>query len=262
MRHLYSALLFSLTIIICSCGPLLELANKKVKLDESDSKPISHTKWTELLQKHVSDGKLNYQGVIEDSILFNNYLSELSSGLPNEKNWSDDEQFAYWVNAYNAFTVKLIIDNYPVNSIKDIKNGVPFVNTVWDIKFIKIENQKFDLNNIEHGILRKNYEDPRIHFAVNCASISCPALLDEAYTADKLNEQLDNAAKSFLYDKSKNNVDPNEPSLSPIFSWFKSDFTKDQSLIEYVNKYLDIPINKNAKLSKTDYDWNLNDVKE
>lgn len=249
-------------ILLSSCGPLLNLANKEVKLDPSESKPVSHIKWSELLQKHVRDGKLDYQGVIKDSILLNEYLKVLSSALPNDDNWSRDEQFAYWVNAYNAFTVKLIVDNYPVNSIKDIKKGVPFVNTVWDIKFITIENQQFDLNNIEHGILRRKFKDPRIHFAVNCASISCPALLDQAFTAKNLNQQLDSATKAFLYDKSKNNIDPNKPSLSQIFTWYKPDFTDDQTIIEFVNKFIENPISNSVKVSKTEYDWNLNDIRE
>jgi len=163
MNKSLQVLIISLTLTLSSCGQLLNLANKEVKLNKSDSTPISHLKWDKLLQDHVQGSKLNYQGIIKDSTLFNSYINELSSSLPNEANWSREEQFAYWINAYNAFTVKLIIDNYPVKSIKDIKGGIAFVNSVWDIKFIKIEDQLFDLNNIEHGILRRKFKDPRIH---------------------------------------------------------------------------------------------------
>lgn len=251
---------FALILSLCSCGILLDLANKEVKLNESNSSPISHEKWTVLLQNHVKADRVDYQGIIKDSVLFNSYIKQLESSLPNDKNWSRDEQFAYWVNAYNAFTVKLIIDNYPVKSIKDIKGGIAFVNSVWDIKFIKIEGQELDLNNIEHGILRKKFKDPRIHFAVNCASISCPALINEAYTAEKLDAQLTEATKMFLNSESKNILDPEKPKLSPIFSWYKSDFTKDQSLVEFINKFTEEPIKESAQISKTDYDWNLNDI--
>jgi len=262
MRYLSQFIIFSLFLSLSSCGFFLNIANKKVKLDKSDSTAISHDKWTTLLQAHVKDGKLDYKGIIKDSILFNEYITELESSLPNDANWSQEEQYAYWINAYNAFTVQLIIQNYPVKSIKDIKGGVAFINSVWDIKFIKIEDQEFDLNNIEHGILRKKWEDPRIHFAVNCASVSCPALQDKAFTAPDLEAQLNQATRDFLYNKSKNDLDPDNPKLSPIFSWFKSDFTKGQSVIEFVNKYIDTPIKKSANVSKTEYDWNLNDVQE
>lgn len=251
-----------LTLSLLSCGAALNLVSREVKLSDSNSTPINHNIWTDLLQKHVKSSGVDYRGFIDDSTSFNKYLGLLESSLPNEKNWSRDEQFAYWINAYNAFTVKLIIDHYPTKSIKDIKKGVPFVNSVWDIKFIKIEDQKLDLNNIEHGILRKKYADPRLHFAINCASISCPALLNEAYVAEKLDMQLQEAGIAFLNDNLKNKIDSKNPKLSPIFSWFKSDFTKGQSLIEFVNQFIDEPIAESAKVSKTDYDWNLNDIKD
>ena len=95
-----------------------------------------------------------------------------------------------------AFTVELILRNYPIASIKDIKDGVPFVNTVWDIKFITIEGTDFDLNNIEHGILRKKFNDPRVHFALVCGSMSCPKLQSFAFAADQLEEQLERAGES------------------------------------------------------------------
>ena len=246
--------------ILASCGGLLNLMTEGVDVNPSSSQPVDHTLWTELLQKHVKDGKLNYQSIIRDSIKFNSYLDVLKSSLPNDDNWSQQEQFAYWINAYNAFTVELIIQNYPINSIKDIKGGVPFINSVWDIKFITIEGQEFDLNNIEHGILRDKFNDPRIHFAINCASISCPALKNEAYTAARIDDQLNEAARDFLFDNSKNSINSKEAKLSKIFKWFKKDFTKDQSLVEFLNKFLDSPISKSTKISNLDYDWNLNDI--
>jgi len=231
----------------------------------SASKPVTHEIWDGLLKKHVSkNGDVNYKGFIADSAKLNNYLEVLSKHHPNEKNWSREEQMAYWINAYNAFTIKLIVQNYPVKSIKDIKNGIPFVNTVWDIKFIKIEGQEYDLNNIEHSILRPKFEDPRIHFAVNCASVSCPNLLNEAFTAKRLNEQLDGAARSFLADKSKNKFDStSKAQVSKIFSWFKGDFTKkDKSLVDFLNRYAPVKLTAKAEIAYLDYDWNLNDVKK
>ncbi|PCJ89437.1 MAG: hypothetical protein COA57_02230 [Flavobacteriales bacterium] len=227
----------------------------------SDSKPISHATWNKLLNKHVTaDGHTNYKGFIKDSLEFNKYIALLSANHPNDANWSEKEQIAYWINAYNAFTVQLIIRNYPLKSIKDIKRGIVFVNTVWDIKFINIEGQEYDLNRIEHGTLRKNHNEPRIHFAVNCASVSCPPLRNEAYTAQKLSLQLDEQAQKFINSGIRNKiVSPDEVHLSKIFSWFKGDFTKEGTLIEFLNRYSETKISASATISYLEYGWELNE---
>lgn len=229
----------------------------------SGSKPVSHDLWTQLLQKHVAaNGTVNYRGFIADKTALNQYLQLLQDNHPNNANWSNNEQLAYWLNAYNAFTVALITDNYPVASIKDITKGpnIPFVNSPWDIKFINIENTGYDLNNIEHGILRKQFNDPRIHFGINCASKSCPNLMQQAFTADKVNVQLDSLARAFLADTSKNKITSEEVQLSKIFSWFKGDFTKKNTpLITFLNKYAPLTIKPDAKIRFLDYDWQLNE---
>jgi hypothetical protein len=232
----------------------------KVQDYESNARPISHNTWDSLVQKYVSEeGNVNYKGFIADSTKLNKYLALLSANHPNEKFWTKEERLAYWINAYNAFTVKLIVDNYPVPSIKDIKNGIPFVNTVWDIKFIHIEDATYDLNNIEHGIIRPKFNEPRIHFAVNCASQSCPKLANYAFTADKLDEQLDQAARSFINGSDKNQISKDEAKLSKIFSWYGGDFKKNSSLIEFINQYSDVKINAKADIDYLDYDWSLNE---
>jgi len=249
MRFLFSlALVAALIYLLSAC---------KVRNYNGDARPVTHEIWDSLLRDHVSDaGKVNYKGFIKDSIKFNRYLDLLSKNHPNEKNWSKEEQLAYWINAYNAFTVKLIVDHYPIKSIKDIKNGIPFVNTVWDIKFIKIEDRTYDLNNIEHGIIRPTFKDPRIHMAVNCASISCPKLQNRAYTGDKINEQLDDAAREFLSDTGKNKITPEKAQLSKIFDWYGGDF---DSVTDFVNKYSQVKISKNTKIEHLEYDWGLNE---
>jgi len=225
----------------------------------SNSNPISHESWTTLLSKHVSDeGWVDYVGFQQDSLALNQYLKLLSSSHPNDKNWSEDEQLAYWINAYNAFTVKMIVDHYPVASIKDIKKGIPFVNTVWDIKFINIEGHEYDLNNIEHGIIRKQFDEPRIHFAVNCASISCPQLLNEAFEAKRLDAQLTQVARGFLSDTARNQVA--DKKVSSIFSWFRGDFKdKSGSLVKFINQYAPEPIPEDSELEFLDYNWQLNE---
>ncbi len=232
-----------------------------VKEFSSNSSPIAHTIWDELVKKHVTEtGAVDYKGFQRDSVQLNRYLSQLQNNHPNDKNWSKDEQLAYWINAYNAFTVKLVIDHYPVKSIRDIKSGIPFVNSVWDIKFIQIEGRTYDLNNIEHGIIREEFEEPRIHFALNCASISCPRLRTEAFFADRLEEQLTDQTQYFLRNTIKNQISTNDPKLSKIFSWYRFDFKKgDNSVLKFINQYSDIKIDSNAKISYLDYDWNLNE---
>lgn len=237
------------------------LSGCKVSDYASNSKPIDHRIWDSLLQKHVTaEGLVDYQGFLADSARLNNYLDLLRQHHPNDKHWSRDERLAYWINAYNAFTVKLVADHYPVESIKDIKNGIPFVNTVWDIKFIEIEGQTYDLNNIEHGIIRPKFEEPRIHFAVNCAARSCPKLHNRAYTPEKLDAQLTQAAEAFLEDEGKNKVSPNSAQLSKIFTWYGGDFkTNGRSIIEYINQYAPVKVNADAEVSYLEYDWSLND---
>lgn len=226
------------------------------------SKTIIHKQWTELLQKHVDEnGNVNYIGFKRDSTLLNNYSDMLIKNPPDEEKWSDNEQIAYWINVYNAFTIKLIITHYPLESIKDIGSTIqiPFVNSPWDIKLIEINGEKLDLNYVEHTILRKKFNEPRIHFAINCASFSCPKLRREAFSAEKLNSQLNEQAIDFINDPKRNIISEDHASLSKIFSWFKSDFSKNGSLIEYLNTYSKVTLKFNSKISYMDYDWSLNE---
>jgi len=241
-----------ISIFLTTCG---------IKDYKSSSRPIEHILWDSLLQNHVAiDGLVNYKGFIADSVIFNKYLTLLRNNHPNKKHWSRDERLSYWINAYNAFTVKLIVDYYPTKSIKDIKSGIPFINTVWDIKFIKIEGVAYDLNNIEHGILRPKFNEPRVHFAINCASYSCPSLRNEAYTSEKLEYQLTDQAKIFLSDIRKNKISTDEIKISKIFSWFKSDFLLEaESIQSFINQFTEVEILKKANISYYDYNWTLND---
>lgn len=248
-------------IVLIVLGSFLFTSCGSIALVESDSKPISHELWDSLLKKNVAaNGLVNYKGFVQDSLALNKYIRLLSDNHPNIKHWNEEERLAYWINAYNAFTVKLIIDNYPVKSIKDIKKGIPFVNTVWDIKFINIEGHEYDLNAIEHSIIRKRFDEPRIHFAINCASISCPPLHNEAFVAERIKTQLDGLAKSFINDPIRNEVGTEKAELSKIFKWFKGDFTKKTDLRTFINKYANTPLKEGGDISYKDYNWNLNEV--
>jgi len=225
---------------------------------QTDSKPFSHEQWTMLLQKNVTEaGLVNYEGFIVDSNALNQYLLKIEQNYPNEKTWKREEILAYWINAYNAYTVQIIIRNYPIISIKDIKPGLAFVNSVWDIQFITIEGESLDLNNIEHNILRKMNE-PRIHFAVNCASISCPKLLNEAFEASKLEAQLIQQAKDFINDPSRNIITTDKAQLSSLFNWFTGDFTNNGSLKDFINQYSTTKLSNETAIDFMEYNWNLN----
>lgn len=229
----------------------------------AQGKSPSHSIFNNLLVKNVSkDGHVNYKAFMKDSVEVNKYLNLLTANPPNEKTWTREEQMAYWINAYNAFTIKLITKYYPLKSIKDIGSSiqVPFVNTPWDIKFITIGKEKMDLNNIEHGILRKKYNDPRIHMALVCASKSCPVLLNEAYDPKQLDKQLNRQAQIFLEDPKRNRIARENTQLSMIFKWYSVDFNKDgRSLRDFVNSHSPVKITENTRITYLDYDWSLNE---
>ncbi|RZP17617.1 MAG: DUF547 domain-containing protein [Flavobacteriales bacterium] len=212
---------------------------------------VNHTTWNQLLKKHVSDqGKVDYLGFKKDLTELNAYLDWLSNSKPSET-WSKDQLMAFWINAYNALTIKLIVDRYPISSIKDIYSP-------WNIKVITIANKKLSLNNIEHDILRK-MGDPRIHFGIVCASISCPKLQNEAFNTQNTNRLLNKASKEFLADSTKNELTTDAVELSKIFKWFAKDFKQEGSLIYFLNKFADIRIASDATISFKDYNWGLNE---
>lgn len=222
---------------------------------------ISHKQWDQLVKKHVTtDGTVNYKGFVTDKEHLEAYLTLLSNNPPKDS-WSKNEVLAYWINAYNAFTVKLIVKHYPVESIKDLGGAIYKVNTSWDIKFINIGGEELDLNNIEHQKIRGQFKEPRIHFAVNCASISCPRLRNEAFTADKLNAQLTDQTKYFLSNKVKNDLsDPTKPKVSKLFTWYSGDFkVNGKSVIDFINLYSKTKIPEGTSLDYLDYNWKLNE---
>ncbi|MFL0353890.1 DUF547 domain-containing protein [Xanthomarina sp. GH4-25] len=231
-----------LTLIIFTLSTVLQLAKAQT---------VNYNSWNSFLQKHVnSNGEVNYKAITSDKQLLQTVLDEFSKNKP-DYTWTKNETLAYWINAYNAFTIKLIINNYPLKSIKDIKKP-------WDQEFISIGKYPMSLNEIEHEILRKMNE-PRIHFAIVCASFSCPKLQNKAFTAKNLDSQLTTATKEFLADKNRNNISENNIEISKIFDWFSKDFTENGTLFEFLNQYSDIQISPNAKKRFKDYNWALNE---
>ena len=189
-----------------------------------------HEQWTLLLSRHVAwvtpyNSRVDYRGFQQDEAELDAYLQALSAVPPREfAGWKEAEQLAFLINAYNAFTVKLILGEYPdLDSIKDIGN---LFQSPWKIEFFRLLGEDRHLDWIEHEKIRTNYQEPRIHVAINCAAVSCPALLDEAYTGASLDRRLEKNMEIFLSDRSRNRYSPasDELELSRIFDWFEEDF--------------------------------------
>jgi len=223
----------------------------KLETKKTEAKAtISHKTWGDLLKKHVDNkGNVAYHKFKKDEPILASYLNFLANNKPTQSD-SKNKKLAYYINLYNAATVKLILQNYPTKSIKDISSP-------WDKKWVKVGNETLSLGYIEHKILRKMNE-PRIHFAINCASYSCPQLLNTLFTASNMEQLLEKASKNFINDTSRNQFGE-KANLSKIFKWYKNDFTDHGSLLEYIAKYKDI--NTSSKIVYLDYDWALNEKK-
>lgn len=230
----------------------------------------SHSDFSRLLKKHVRYQKhsssVDYKALKTDQAELKKYLQSLASvSFAEFKKFSKDQQIAFLINSYNAFTLQLILDNHPVSSIKKIGG---WFKSPWKMEFFELLGKKRSLDWIEHEVLRKDYDEPRIHFAVNCASIGCPRLRDEAYTAKVLDQQLENQTKIFLTDPSRNRLEGETLFLSKIFSWFAEDFTKGNSSVQkFVLPYIVEDVSRRKALAKksldlkfTSYDWDLNDL--
>ena len=249
-----------------------------------------HKPWAALLKKHVAlidNGKssqVRYAGFVQDRSELKTYLSVLSKVSQAEFNaWTKPQQMAFLINSYNAYTVEKILTRYPnIKSIWDF--GKLFGNPFKD-KFFTLLGREFSLDMIEHETLRKPgaYDEPRLHFAVNCASTGCPMLREEAYVAARLDAQLEEQTKRFLSDRSRNryNAQDNTLEVSEIFKWFSSDWTsgyrgfdgkntpmqsREQFFAKYAALLADVPAQqqaiakRNTAIRHVDYDWRLNDA--
>lgn len=221
------------------------------KQDTVIAKTFDHSNWNTLLKKHVSNtGNVNYKAIKQNRNALLNYIKSLGDNMPTNS-WSKNEKLAYWINAYNAMTIDLILRHYPIASIKDIKNP-------WDQRYWKLGEKWYNLNEIEHDILRK-MDEPRIHFGIVCASYSCPKLLNEAFISSNLETQLTKVTKGFLADTKRNVISENDIEISKIFQWFAKDFKGDGGLIDFLNQYTTVKISAKAKKTFKDYNWDLNE---
>lgn len=230
---------------------------------------FDHSAFTAVLRDVVDErGYVDYAALVAGPEPLNDYLRRLAATDP--ANLSDADRLAFWLNTYNAYTLKLIVEHYPVESIRDVVGGafVPLVNTPFKVEFVTVAGEVMTLDDVEHGTIRKEFDEPRIHFALVCAAQSCPPLRAEAYVGDRLDAQLDEQARRFLTNDAKNRVpaDDDTVELSKIFSWFKGDFGgNDTALQAFLAPYFDGDVR--AKLEQgtydvdfTSYDWSLNDA--
>jgi hypothetical protein len=241
-----------------------------------------HAAWDALLKRHVvvapngGASRADYAGLRAEQAALQGYLDEVSAVTPTEyRGWTREQRLAFLINAYNAFTVKLVLTRYP--DLKSIKDLGSFLQSPWKIEFFTLLGAARSLDNVEHELIRApgSFDEPRIHFAVNCASLGCPMLRGEAYVAQRLESQLDDATRRFLGDRSRNRYDPASGKLvvSKIFDWYKADFEKGDrgtgSVRQFLARYADVLADgaaastvraAQAQIHYLDYDWALNDA--
>ncbi len=223
--------------------------------------PQDNVLYAELLQKYVVDGLVDYSGLQEEEGKLDQYLSLLAGVAVSQLNLK--EQLAYYINAYNAWTWKLVLQHYPqITSIKDIGS---FWSSPWKKKFVHMEGKTVSLDYIEHDVLRPVFHDPRIHAALNCASMSCPPLRNEPYDFRYIDEQLDDDAKQWINTPQYNKMSESTLYLSKIFDWFEDDFGGEEGVLRFVRRFADENLlhrlnahKNNVRLRYLDYDWSLN----
>jgi len=263
MKNHVFIIALSLLPVLTSCSraekaPSYHVANPQQEIDQS------HVAFTAIIKTHLKNDMVDYAGLKKNPGELTAYLDTLAA-VPEAafKKWNKDQQMAFLINLYNAATLKLIVDHYPLKSIKDIGS---VLKGPWKQEVVRLFGKLETLDHVEHDLLRANYKDPRIHFAVNCASIGCPVLRPEAFQAATLDSQLEEQARKFLQDSSKNRLDTKNKILylSPIFDWFKGDFTAKSGTVEkFVAPYFkpadrDLIQRGGLSVKNTDYDWNLN----
>jgi len=211
-----------------------------LSLNINSQEIVDHSAWDQILVLNVTDdGLVDYDGVTNDIVVFYKYFRY------------KEEKLAYWLNVYNATVLKMIIDEYPITSINQLEDP-------WKRKAFKSKNVRYSLDDIEHSILRK-FGDPRIHFLLNCGSMSSPRLWNRAYTSTNIEYALEERTKEFINDPQRNQINSKTVRISQLFEWYEKDFTSNHGdVIDFINQYANTPIIKSIKKKYVTYDWNLN----
>jgi hypothetical protein len=233
-----------------------------VQLIASAGSSVDHSLYGDLLKKYVKkNGQVDYAGFKSEEATLDQYLDLLHS--VDIKSLSDNEQFAFYANVYNAWTIKLILTKYPdISSIKSL--GI-FNTGPWKKKVVRLKGQTISLDHIEHDILRPRFKDPRVHFAINCAAKSCPPLRSEPYTGDRLDQQLDDSTRAFINNSNSYRLEGQNLYVSRIFKWFSEDFNEDA--LSFFRKYATGEFKRNLdtnsvkiRVKYLEYDWSLNGI--
>lgn len=230
---------------------------------ETPNTAFSHDLFNQVLQEHVHKGRIDYAKLKAKPDKFEKYLDQLATAKPSKM--SDDAQKAFWINAYNALVIKGVIDRYPIKSVKKVKLFNGFFSR---LKF-HVAGESYSLDHIEHDIIRKKFVDPRIHFALVCASICCPPIENIAFLPETIEERLDAVTLKFVTNPEKVRLDRDKRIvyLSKIFKWYKKDFTEGyEGVADFLSDYLppedaDFVSAEDVKFHYLHYDWNLNDKK-
>jgi hypothetical protein len=224
---------------------------------------VNHGIWADLLGKYVKPGGVDYTGFKTEEDRLDQYLKVLKDTDPEKL--SRNEQYAYYINAYNAWTIKLILSGYP--DVKSIKDFGTILKSPWQKKWVHINAEVITLDDVEHNILRPRFKDPRVHFAINCAAASCPPLRAEPYRGQTLDQQLDDSTRAFVNNENSYRLDGNNLFVSRIFNWFSEDFSN--GALEFYLKYAEGNLKEKLASQKDTlevkylhYDWSLNDVKK
>jgi len=251
-------------------APRAQLWERWLDHDPGSAQRVDHEAWNRFLARYVVDdhpsgiNRVRYGEVTdEDSALLAQYLEQLQRVAVSALN--RDEQRAYWINLYNALTVKLVVDNYPVDSITRINpSRALLARGPWDAKLLRIEGQELTLNDVEHRILRPIWQDPRIHYAVNCASLGCPNLQRVAYTAANTEQLLDRGAREYVNHPRGAHLERGRLVLSSIYDWFQGDFGGSEwgvllHLERYAEPALAATLREYDGRISYEYDWGLNE---
>jgi hypothetical protein len=270
----FAAGLATFMMCISSAGafvPKSELWERWATHSPTATAAIDHSDWDAFLSRYLvvhaaGVNRVAYAEVSDaDKKRLDGYLSALSA-LPISR-FSRNEQRAYWINLYNALTVDVILDHYPVDSIRDISISPGFFSIgPWKKKLVRVEGEEISLDDIEHRILRPIWRDPRIHYAVNCASLGCPNLMPKAFTASNTEEFLDRGARDFINSEHGARLDSdNRLIASSIYDWFQEDFGDSETgviahLRLYARPALEVKLEGISVVYDFDYDWTLNDA--
>lgn len=274
--------LFFRTLVLFLTGFLFQIPGAFADFDHS------HDLWDRVLKSYVRGASVDYLALSRNTSDLDQYLKQLDSVARSEvDSWAREQQLAFWINVYNAFTVQVILDNYPIKSrtIKGLfvpRNSIIQISAVWKKLTWEVAGQSLTLDQIEHGLIRPNFKEPRIHFAIVCASVGCPDLRPEAFTFDKLERQLDEQTIAYLNNPSKGAVldfEKKKICVSKLFGWFWNDFEgeapvgfdvshrskKIQAALSFLSRYFtsvearSLLQSKSADFDYLSYDWSLND---